>query len=136
MLGGCASLLRAERPDVKIYGAQSVNTAAMSRSVAAHRIVEIASVPTLADGLAGQIDADALDIGEHSLDGIETVTEEEIERAIAWLHREHDMRVEGAGACGVAALLAGKLKPESPCAVIVSGGHIDEGRWKEIVSRK
>ena len=30
LLGGCASLLRRERPEVRIYGAQSVNTAAMS----------------------------------------------------------------------------------------------------------
>lgn len=133
LLGGCASLLREEKPLVRIYGAQSVNTAAMSKSLNAHRVVEIESLPTLADGLAGQIDEDALDIGRHGLDDIVALPEEEIARAIAWLAREHGKRVEGAGACGVAAILSGRLKPETPSAVVVSGGNIDEGRWRGIV---
>lgn len=136
LLGGCASLLRDERPDVRIYGAQSVNTAAMSRSLKARRLVEIESVPTLADGLAGQIDDDAFDIGRQALDEIVTLTEEEIARAIAWFAREHGARVEGAGACGVAAILTRKLHPESPCAVVVSGANIDEGRWSLIVEQE
>ncbi len=90
LLGGCASLLRRERPDVRIYGVQSVNTAAMSRSLAERKVVEIPSVPTLADGLAGQIDDDALDIGRNALDRIVTLAEDEIAqddrmvRARAW----------------------------------------------------
>ena len=133
LLGGCASLLREERPQVRIYGAQSVNTAAMSKSLRAHRVVEIESLPTLADGLAGQIDDDALDIGRHGLDDIVALPEEDIAKAITWFATEHGARVEGAGACGMAAILSGKLKPETPCAVVVSGGNIDEGRWSDIV---
>jgi threonine dehydratase len=135
LLGGCASLLRREHPDVRIVGAQSVNTDAMARSLEARRVVEIENRPTLADGLAGQIDAEALEIGQQSLDDMMLVTEEEIERAIAFLQREHDVRSEGAGACGVAAILSRKLKPDFPCAVIVTGGNIDEARWKAIVAK-
>jgi threonine dehydratase len=135
LLGGCASLLRRERPDVRIYGAQSVNTAAMSKSLKSKRIVAIDSVPTLADGLAGQIDADAFDIGKHSLDDIVTLTEEEIAQAIAWFATAHESRVEGAGACGVGAVLLKKLRPETPCAIVVSGGNIDEDRWRGIVDK-
>lgn len=133
LLGGCASLLRREHPEVRIYGAQSENTAAMSKSLKANRIVDIPSVPTLADGLAGLIDDDAFDIGRHSLDGIVTLTEDEIAAAIAWVAREHDKRVEGAGACGIGAILHRKLKPETPCAVVVSGGNIDDAKWRAIV---
>jgi threonine dehydratase len=135
LLGGCASLLREEKPLVRIYGAQSANTAAMSKSMSARRVVQIESVATLADGLAGQIDEDALDIGLHGLDDIVALPEEDIARAIAWFAREHGARVEGAGACGVAAILSGRLKPETPCAVVVSGANIDEGRWRDIVGR-
>lgn len=134
LLGGCGSLLRREHPDVRIYGAQSVNTAAMAKSLKARRVVEIESVATLADGLAGQIDQDAYDIGIHTLDDIVTLTEDEIAQAIRWLHENHDIRVEGAGACGVGALLHRKLKPESPCAVVASGGNIDEGVWRRLVT--
>jgi threonine dehydratase len=136
LLGGCASLLRYERKDVRIYGAQSVNTAAMSLSMAAGKIVDIPSVTTLADGLAGVIDADGFEIGQRSLDGIVTLSEDEIAKAIAWLSRAHGKRVEGAGACGSGAVLFRKLKVETPCAVVVSGGNIDMARWTEITSSR
>ena len=133
LLGGCASLLRERHREVRIYGAQSVNTAAMAKSLEADRVVPIPSVPTIADGLAGLIDEDALDIGRNALDGIVTLTEDEIADAIAWFAREHSMRVEGAGACAAGAVLLGKITPETPCAVVVSGGNIDDARWSRIV---
>lgn len=133
LLGGCASWLRDQRPDVSIYGAQSVNTAAMARSLAEGGVVPIPSVPTLADGLAGLIDEDAYDIGMHALDRIVTLEETEIADAIRWLWKHHELKVEGAGACGVGAILSGKLKPETPCAVVISGGNIDDVKWKKIV---
>jgi threonine dehydratase len=135
LLGGCASLVRSVAPNVKIAGAQSVNTAAMARSLAAGQIVEIENVPTLADGLAGQIDEEAFDIGRHGLDVIETVTEDEIAAAILWLLEAHDLRVEGAGAAGVAALLAGKFRGlPTPMAIVVSGGNIDDDRLRAITA--
>ena len=133
LLGGCASWLRRKRPDVRIYGAQSVNTAAMSKSLAAKKVVPIDPAETLADGLAGLIDEDAFDIGVHALDRIATVTEEEIAAAIRWLAEHHDAKVEGAGACGVAAVMTGKLEPETPCAIVLSGANIDEAKWRKIL---
>lgn len=136
LLGGCASFVRRERPEVRIYGAQSVNTAAMSKSLEANRVVAIDSVPTLADGLAGQIDDDAFDIGKHALDELVLLSEAEIAEAIAWFATEHKARVEGAGACGAGAILLGKIRPETPCAVVVSGGNIDDSTWKSIVGQR
>ena len=119
---------------MRILGAQSVNTAAMSRSVAAGRVVEIPVAQTLADGLAGQIDDEALDIGLNGLDEIVTLTEDEIARAIAWLAETHEVKAEGAGAVGVGAVWLGKLrKLTTPTAVVVSGGNIDEARLAEIL---
>jgi threonine dehydratase len=126
LLGGIASIVRRVAPDVRILGAQSVNTAAMARSLAARRIVEIASVPTLADGLAGQIDDEAFDIGSRALDAIATLSEDEIAGAIAWLGREEGEVVEGAGAVGVGAVLGGRFDVlRTPAVVVVSGGNID-----------
>jgi threonine dehydratase len=134
LLGGCASLVRAVARDVRIVGAQSENTAAMSKSLAAGHLVEIGNEPTLADGLAGQIDDEAFDIGKHGLDEIAVVTEAEIADAIAWLWREHGQRVEGAGACGVAAVRAKKVqKLPTPAAIVISGGNIDVGKHERII---
>ncbi|HET7585298.1 MAG TPA: threonine/serine dehydratase [Gemmatimonadaceae bacterium] len=138
LLAGTGSLLRRVAPHVRIVGAQSVNTAAMARSLRAGHTVEIPSVPTLADGLAGGIDDYALDIGRHALDGIVTLEEDDIARAILWLLREEGVTAEGAGAAGVAALLSGvarALLPEGPLAVIVSGRNIDATRLAELRAR-
>ncbi|HVA57949.1 MAG TPA: pyridoxal-phosphate dependent enzyme [Gemmatimonadaceae bacterium] len=134
LLGGCASLVRHDAPSVRIIGAQSDQTAAMARSIAAGHVVEIPVTPTLADGLAGQIDEEALDIGRHALDDIVLLTEVEIARAIAWLHREHDIKVEGAGAVAAGAVLFGKTPLTFPASVIVSGGNVDEVRWRAVLA--
>ena len=136
MLGGTAMLLRHVAPHVAILGAQSEHTAAMSRSLAAGRVVEIASVPTLADGLAGQIDDAALDIGRHGLDEIVTLSEERIGATIAWLAREEELVVEGAGSVAVGALLHGALsRLTTPAAVVVSGGNIDGEKHAGLLAR-
>src|SRR5215831_8109438 len=129
LLGGCGTLVRAVAPHVRIAAAQSVNTAAMSRSLAAGRVVEIENLPTLADGLAGQIDEDALDIGRHAIDDMVTLEEEEIGKTIAWLWSTHGERVEGAGACAAGAVLLRKLQSiKTPAAIVVSGGNIDDAK--------
>jgi threonine dehydratase len=136
LLGGVGCFLRPVAPEVRIYGAQSDQTAAMSRSLAAGHLVEIQSAPTLADGLAGQIDEEALEIGRHALDGIVALTEAEIGEAIAWLARVEGIMVEGAGAVAVAAILHGRLPGlPTPAVAIVSGRNIDRARWDEVRRR-
>jgi threonine dehydratase len=129
LVGGCGILLRNVAPSVRIIGVQSEHTPAMARSLAASAVVSVPALPTLADGLAGDIDEVALEIGRYTLDEIITVPESAIGRAIAWLHGEEGLVVEGAGAVGVAAILQGALPPwESPAVVVLSGGNIDEDR--------
>ena len=129
LAGGMAGYLRGTAPNVRLVGVQSQATDAMARSLKAGRIVEIENLPTLADGLAGQVDAAALQIGREALGDVQVVTEDDIARAIAWLAEEEDLVVEGSGAVGVAALLTGVLGTLSgPVAVVISGGNIDPER--------
>lgn len=134
LIGGIAGYVRPTASRVRLVGAQSAKTNAMSASLAAGRRIDVPVPPTLADGLAGQIDDEGFAIGRAALDEIVTVTEQEIAAAIAWLSHEHDVRVEGSGAVGVAALLHGRVRaPASPVAVVLSGGNIDDVRWRSIV---
>ena len=134
LLGGVASFVRRVAPEVRIIGAQSEHTAAMALSLGAARVVEIPSVPTLADGLAGQIDEEALDIGRHGLDDIAVLTEEEIAESIGWLARVERAVVEGSGAVGVGALLHGKVRDlRGPAVIVVSGGNIDPAVHARVV---
>jgi threonine dehydratase len=136
LLAGFGSLLRAEAPGVRICGVQGTRSDAMARALEAGTLVPVAHEGTLADGLSGDIDDLALDVGKHSLDVLAIVTEEEIAMAIAWLSREEGLVVEGSGAVGVAALLEKKIyKPKGPVVVVLSGGNIDAARHAEIVAR-
>jgi len=136
LLGGCAALLDAVAPRVRIVGTQSDQTAAMARSLEAGRIVPIPVAPTLADGLAGAIEETGFETGRRVLDEMITVTEDEIAGAIAWLWREEGLVVEGSGAVGVAALRSGYRPPvEGDVAVVLTGGNIDRDRWDDIVAR-
>jgi threonine dehydratase len=132
LLGGCAGYLRERAPQVRIVGAQSDATAAMARSWRANSLVEIPNAPTLADGLAGQIDEAALEIGRAALDDIVTAPEEEIGRAMLWLLDEHGLKVEGSGAAGVAAILSGRLKPKGKTAIVITGGNVDDDRLQRL----
>ena len=136
LLAGFGSLLRAEAPTVRIFGVQGTRSDAMARALEAGKLVPVSHEGTLADGLSGDIDDLALDVGKHSLDVLAIVTEDEIAMAIAWLSREEGLVVEGSGAVGVAALLEKKIyKPKGPVAVVLSGGNIDAARHAEIMSR-
>jgi len=134
LLGGMAGLLRAERPDVRIIGAQTERTNAMAAALDAGHLVEIPSLPTLADGLAGQIDDAALAIGRFGLDDIAVISEDEDARAIAWLWREENVKAEGSGAVTVGAILAGRAHGiRFPAVCVVSGGNIDDERFKALI---
>jgi threonine dehydratase len=134
LLGGIATLLRHEAKHVNIIGAQSENTSAMARSLANGRVTEIEIVRSLADGLAGQIDEEALEIGQFSLDEIITLTEREIAQSIAWLSREEQKTVEGAGSVAAGALLHNKSRKVTfPAVAILSGGNIDPSLHHEVL---
>ena len=134
LLGGVGGYLRAVAPHVRIVGAQSVETAAMARSLEAGRVVEIPSVPTLADGLAGQIDDEALAIGRATLDEMVTLTEAEIGQAIAFLARAEGMVVEGSGAVAAGAVLHRRIASlPTPAVAIVSGANIDPARHAAVL---
>ncbi|MEO7456709.1 MAG: threonine/serine dehydratase [Gemmatimonadaceae bacterium] len=133
LIGGMAALTRAVAPHVRMVGAQSERTDAMARSMAAGHRVDIDVLPTLADGLAGQIDDTGLAIAQFAIDEMRVVTESEISSAIAWLARAHDARVEGSAACSVASVMTTRFASlPGPVAVVLTGGNIDDRLWREI----
>lgn len=88
-------------------------------------VPEVEVRPTLADGLAGNIEPGSVTIGvcARRLDEIVAVTEDEIARAMRFLAHEHGLVAEGSGAAAVAALLAGRVAAPGAVA-IVSGRNV------------
>ena len=131
LAGGIAVLVRAVAPHVRIVGAQSELTNAMAASLRSGRRTTIPVVPTLADGLAGQVDDEGVLIGRFALDEIVIVTERELADSMIWLSRMHGTRVEGSGAVGIAAMLS-RGGWDGPVAAIVSGSNIDQQLWNDV----
>ena len=88
-------------------------------------------VPTIADGLrvreAGRL---SRVICGRRLDGMVTVTEAEVRRAMAHLALEERQVVEGAGAVAVAALAQ---VPGRRRMAIVTGGNVDRGVLRDVL---
>ncbi len=81
---------------------------------------------TIADGIAVKQPGElTMDILGRNLDDLVIVSEREISEAITLLLERSKLLVEGAGAAGVAALLAGKAGGTGPALAVVSGGNID-----------
>ena len=111
---------------VKIYGVQSEHAAPYVTSLKKGKLTEVAITPTIADGIAvskpGRIPFELI---KKNIDKVVTVSENEIAKAILVILERAKQVVEPAGAVGVAAILAGKLKLKGTTVVILSGGNMD-----------
>jgi threonine dehydratase len=112
LAAGISIALRERRPDRK----------------RAQRIVGVVCRPglTIADGISvkrrGELATSILD---RTLDDLVEVSDEEISDALVLCLERKKLLVEGAGAAGLAALLAGRAGGSGPVAVVLSGGNID-----------
>ena len=138
LASGVAIALKSQRRDVRVVGVQVENCAPFAASLEAGRPVAVDSALTIADGIAvkrpGRI---TLPLIEHWLDELVVVGEDDVAEAMVFLLERAKLVVEGAGAVGVAALLAGRLRAADggTTAVILSGGNVDAGLLGEIVRR-
>jgi threonine dehydratase len=109
LASGISLALRAVKPGLRIVGVQAGLEGF-----------------TLADGIAvksvGELTGRIL---EDNLDDMVSVSDEEICSAVVLLLERSKLVVEGAGAVGVAALLAGKAGGQGKALALLSGGNID-----------
>lgn len=129
LASGVATAVKALRPSTAVYGVEPLLAADARDSLAAGRVVtwdvEL-TYRTCADGLRTNLSELTLAHLRHRLDGIVTVTEEEIRAAAGRLIREARLVVEPSGAVATAARLfrAGEL-PAGRTVAVVTGGNAD-----------
>ena len=133
LLSGIAVAVKALRPDIRVIGVQAAGCAAWPPSLAAGRPVVIERGTTIADGIAVQRPGDiTFPLVQQFVDEVVEVTEDEICRAVVVLLERGKLMVEGAGAAGLAAMLAGKIAAREAVCVL-SGGNLDAGMLQVIV---
>lgn len=138
---GVAVAVKSLRPDAVVLGVEPALAADARDSLAQGRIVTWPAETvgrTIADGQrTTHVGRLPFDLMRHYVDGILTVTEDEIARAMVRASREARLVLEPSGATTLAAWLfhEGQLPATGPVVCILSGGNVDPARYDELLAR-
>ena len=136
LISGIAVVARALKPSVRIIGVQAELYPSMYNAISGRDLPMRGD--TLAEGIAvkspGRITTEII---RHLVDDILLVTEPQIEQALATLISIEKTVVEGAGAAGLAAVLANPSEfAGRHVGLVLSGGNIDTRLIASVLTRE
>ena len=136
LLAGIGSSLAKQAHRPRLIGVQAEVAPFMHSLFYTDTQEGLPDLPSLADGLTGEVERNSVTIPmiKNLVDEIVLVSEDEIARAIAFAWYVYKEKVEGAGAVGLAAILSNKIEAR-PALVIVSGGNMQPEVHAEILER-
>lgn len=136
LISGIAAAARAVKPDIKIIGVQAELYPSMAAKVKGFEA--ICDGDTLAEGIAVKYPGDnTYEVVKTLVDDIVLVSEVELERAVSLLLTIEKTVAEGAGAAGLAALVANALPYRGKnVGLVVSGGNIDTRLLANVLLRE
>ncbi|MGH2890356.1 MAG: threonine ammonia-lyase [Solirubrobacteraceae bacterium] len=141
LISGIAGVVKATRvggAGVRVIGVQVESCAPYPESLRTGEATTFAARATIADGIAikrpGEI---TLPLVKRWVDEMVLVSEEEIADSMVWLLERSKLVVEGGGAAGVAAVMAGRIAPAAhgTTVVVLSGGNVDAGLLATVAQR-
>ena len=138
LISGVAFTIKKLNPDIKIYGVQAAGAPSMEQPLLNGKIQRLKAVSTIADGIKVKEPGElTYDLCKEYVDGVVTVTDDEISSAILALMEQHKLISEGAGAVPVAAVMFDKIPDIAGKNVIclVSGGNIDVTILSRVIER-
>ncbi|MCP4983709.1 MAG: hydroxyectoine utilization dehydratase EutB [Gammaproteobacteria bacterium] len=139
LISGIALALKSQNPDIRVIGVSMELGAAMAASQQAGKPIEVEELPTLADSLGGGIGLDnqlTFNMVRDYVDQIVLLSEAEIAAGVRHAYYQEQVILEGGGAIGIAALLAGKVESGNKTIVLLSGKNIDMERHRKIINRE
>lgn len=140
LASGVATAIKAINPEIKVYGVEPEFAAETLQSVREGRLVTWSSeltYRTVADGVRTPPSELTLAHIRAHVDGIVTVTEEQIEATVGLLAREANLVAEPSGAVAPAAyLFAGDRLPAGRTVAVISGGNLDPAYLATLIARE
>ena len=133
MLTGMARWIKAVRPETQVIGVQSSGADAMEKSWRSKRIVNAASVNTIADGIGVRTPVpEALADMEGLVDDVVLVDDKTIMAAMKMFYQKAGLLVEPSGAAGLAAVIENTSRFRAlRVATVVCGGNLTEPQIKQ-----
>jgi threonine dehydratase len=134
--GGLASGIALAVPEAEIVLVEPEGWDDMARSLELGEIVPVepGAPPTICDAIQ-TLRVSPLTfgiLGDRRASAV-SVSDSEVERAVRFAWKRHNLIVEPGGAAALAALLSGKVQPLEGTVVVVSGGNIDPALHARIV---
>ena len=122
-------------PSITVYGVQSVASPALHAALAAGQLVPVNVHASLADGLAGNVEAGSItfELIRAHVAQIALVEETAIADAMRRVLEDEHVLVEGSAAVGVAALRGGLLELEGPSVVVLTGRNVAAALLRQVV---
>jgi threonine dehydratase len=136
LIAGVALAAKSIRPSLRVLGVTMEFGAAMYESLKAGRPIPVEERPSLADALGGGIGLDnryTFPMVRDLVDDVHLVSEDQIADGIRHAYWQEKQVIEGSGAAGIAALLAGLVDNPGTTAIVVSGCNIDMDRHKQVI---
>lgn len=138
IISGIATAIKAVKPTVRVIGVQAANVPSVNTSLASGAPVTVDAQPTIADGIAVKRPGElTLPIIRELVDEVVEVNEDEIARGVFHCAQNNRLVVEGAGAAGIAAIIAGKVKiaDGEKAVTVLCGGNIDGNLLARIIEQ-
>lgn len=139
LCAGVAAYVKYVRPDVKIYAVEAEDSACLAAAMKANRRVRLAQVGIFADGTAvAQIGKETFRVLRQCIDGVITVTTDEICSAIKDIFEDTRSICEPSGALAVAGLKKHVLQTgisDQTLIAIDSGANMNFDRLRYISER-
>jgi len=136
LISGVACAAKAIDDKRLVVGVELDVSCAFRTSVRAGTLVPIVPGPSIAEGLGGNPDPETITFRfiQRHVDQIVTVSEGDLQAAVAGLVEAEHLIVEASGAAGVAAILGRRVDVAGGrVAVIATGSNIDRGRLTSLL---
>lgn len=139
LAAGVAAYVKFLRPDIKVYGVEPEDAASMQAAIAAGHPVNLPQVGIFADGVAvRQVGDLTFALCRDLLDGIVTVTTDEICAAIKDIFDDTRAIAEPAGALSLAGLrrhVQDGAAPSGALVAVASGANVNFDRLRHVAER-
>jgi threonine dehydratase len=137
LLSGTLIASKGFKPTIEVYAAEPKNVDDASRSLKEGKIMSNAVINSIADGLLTNLSERTFAIIQKYVNGIITVSEHEILKAMRFIWERMKLVVEPSGAVSLAAAMAGQLPIQGKkVGIIISGGNIDLNDFFNLLEKK
>ncbi len=136
LLAGVALAAKKINPEIKIIGISCTRAAAMHESIEAGHLVSVIEESSLADALPGPIAMSnqyTFRLCKDLIDEMVQIEEEDIARGMQFAFRHERLILEGAGAIGIAHLLATEGRFGTDSAIVCSGDNVDMDKFLTLI---